>query len=181
MPRPITVYPADIVGLRRNVTDVIHDYEQICSYYRELLEEELSDEGYINLSNHITRCRSEMSDPVHRNRVYITTNLIHISLMMVDTDDGVIDHLKYALDLICPEFDDISDKDLEFLYPSLWIFEGTTLTFRSIISPKTLGTLMVVFDKDNLVDFNSSRYDWKTRRRTAKPRSTDKFAPEANE
>ncbi len=170
MPRPITVYPAMIAGLKRYVPDIIHDYKLICSYLLDHLGDEINDEGQAVLRKKIADCRREKAKPQHMNRVYITTDMNRVSLMLVDVDEGILDHFRFAFDLIGPDPDEVYDSNLEFLHGCLWVFEGKELIYRAIVRPKILCELLMAFDKENLIDYNGARYDWKTKHRPRKAR-----------
>ncbi|KEQ23411.1 hypothetical protein [Paenibacillus tyrfis] len=180
MPQPITVYPADIIGLKSEETDIIHDYVKMCDFLLKKMDGKLTEHSLEIIQANRDRCKPLMSPLRHQNRVYVTTNLDFVTLMMVDIEKGILDHLQFTLDIIGPlqAWDEV---DFELLSACVWIFEGEELIFRSLVTSKTLCKLMVVFDKENLVDYNSSRYDWKTKHRTKKPRSKGKSFLEEDE
>lgn len=159
MPRPTPFYAAKVATLKRPETDIFADFKKICSVLLEEHKKVFIDPLKEELNDAIRSCRSFQQPLTRKNRVYITTPHKTVALMMVDLPDPVLENLKNTFDFINNEY----DKDFYFLYANLWIFEGPRLTKWEVIKPKTLAELMVVFGKENLIDYNTRRYEWLTK------------------
>ncbi len=158
MPRARTSWTSGIVGLKRDETDIIADHGLICSSLQQSYERYFKPEVNEKLRQYVTHS-NELKLPIfHNNRVYITTDVYRVSLMMVDLHPAIIEYLKGFFEDYTPD----QAQEFYFLYGNIWIFEGSNLTQWSLLQPQHLANLMAVFSKENLVDYNSSRYSWKT-------------------
>lgn len=155
-----------IIGLKQEENDIIADYEIICTTLLQRYDRLSDNELKGKLKSFITGCNKLKMPLKRKNRVYITTDDRMISLMMVDVEDCIIENFKSFFQEITKE-----DQEFDFIFSTIWIFEGKKLTYRSIIQPRDLATFMAIFSKENLVDYNTSRFEWKTRPRLEERRN----------
>jgi hypothetical protein len=180
VPRSSTyVYLPDIVGLKRLVPDILHDYPMICADIQARLGHHFNDAARAHVKNSLALCKQMRNAGIcYDRRLYVTSNLFYIALFVPGIEPAVADHLKFGCDLIAPIEEDEGCERwlecLEFRYPSVWLFEKKDLVYRRLLHPSTFGDLLMTFVKENLVDYMTTRRHWLYAPRQAAARNAGK-------
>lgn len=158
MPRRISFYPAELATLKENAEDIIFDYKIIADTLLKLFQGYLSIYEVEELNKNICNCKKLRPKQLqYKNRIYITSDLDFISLMMVNVDEAVKENIIYT----CETEDDHCDSDVERIYaPCIWVFENKHLLKSKSLSSKIAIELCSVFYKENLVNYGSGFRDF---------------------
>lgn len=159
MPRYKGHFPGNIANLKKNATDIIFDFVLVYNFLADYFDGYLDSSHIKDFKNTAKKlAKIKPSKPAYSNRIYITTNITHVSFMAVDFDEPVLEHLKYVCQLIEHEVDkDLYDGNY---YSQLWVFEDAELSFHAIVSPKTVAKLVSVFYAENLINIGAFRDSW---------------------
>lgn len=175
MPRYTSYYPAELANLKKDTSDIIHDFKIIASTILDTYQDELNDETINELIDIINRCTDLFPSRLeYVNRIYITTDVHYTSFMLVNLEKHIFDNFLRLCDICYPEqynFFDASDFEL----PCLWIFENKELIRKAFIPTRIAMELSSVFYKENLVNYGSIfRSSWTVKPRRNSPRMRNK-------
>lgn len=158
LPRSKSFFPAELATLKENAEDIIFDFVIIANTILKTYQ------GYLNfyeaeeLESKLELCKNLCPNKLqYKNRIYITSDINFISLMMVNVDDAVKENIIYT----CDTEDDHCDSDVERIYtPCIWVFENNRLLKNKSLSSKIAIELCSVFYKENLVNYGSGFRDF---------------------
>lgn len=158
MPRSKSFYPAELAILKQNAEDIIFDFILIADNLLKQYSEYLYPYEVEELNKIKKRCKKLYRNQLqYKNRIYITSDLNFVSLMMVDTDEAVKENLLYACDTATDNY----ESDVERIYnPCIWVFESTHLVKSKFVTSKIGMELCSVFYKENLVNYGSGFRDF---------------------
>ena len=151
-----------LVDLRVDLPDLRRDFNTIC---RKALEIWGNDDDLEPTWTEAIRYGVDAAKPyarkkpLHRNRVYMTTECIFPALVLVDLDESVLSHLKSVVAMADYGFERCWYREDS---AALWVFEDRQLTFNCFLPTTTFGQLLTAFHQDNLVSRKHLRDSWYT-------------------
>lgn len=161
---------ASVAYLKSPIYDCIPDAQTMFRIQLARFNNDANIGQLRHLAQKLTDIQHVQLKPIHKNRVYVMTNISYIPFLIVDMDEAVIEHMCFVLEL--------STECSDFLPPehvsTVFIFQDKQLVLQKDIAPYMLAKLMAVFYKENLINFSGARYDWYGKpRRNAKNHQND--------
>lgn len=168
MPRPNSTDPRiqlqdNFVKLKVVVNDLYHDLSVIYDYQLKRLEAFSIDRDYqriLKQKSSVDECTKSKHIPYAANRVYIVSSFWHITLMLENAEQFVIENFKDF-------FEDNRTIDNDYFYSilpdyisTLFIFEQDTLTFVGDVRDCKLAQILICFYKQNLVSKDDGNKQW---------------------
>lgn len=151
--------------IKKNIPDVLPDLKHIYELQLKRFYDFLYPDTVESLEEQIEYLSSLKVPLTTQNRIYIVTNLNYIPFVLVNMDDAVVQNLINLYNI--QDIKSPADINPSFI-STLFIFSGKDLLYRSDIYPHDVAQLTAVFNKENLYNFSSTRYDLYGRpRRTA--------------
>ncbi len=160
---PFAFEVANVAYLKKNVQDVLYDYKIMFNIQLNRFKDFLNDYDHYTIFKDLEFLKSQNVQPIHKNRVYIVTNLDYVPFMLVDMDEPVVDNLIGRFHVNSPHW-----LTPDFI-STLFIFKNENLVYSSDLTPNDVAKLTAVFKKENITEFNGHRYDL-----YAKPRRKNK-------